>query len=852
MADAVTKVADGFSGGYSAIAKLDEAINFLTASEREHIRTLFEEGNASEARSEAFKIFADRQEETAQKARGPWSEAARSLGVAWSSFLDFLANNSVLKAVAFELESVAKGVTRVLDALSGASDNVDKLKQINDLALRIYSAEQITDTNPNAHAARLQGIQELRDQLAKLKSDYAAAGGAKPLGDTISGSDNSAEAKASNDTLHRLSLEQELQKLREKGDQGLTASEKTRREFLAGQMAAEAATGDQRVKDAERALAVDKETAKIRKESETLATKAAAERERAIHQFEGRVVGAEGGAGANPHSSASGFGQFTDGTWLEQFRKVFAEQAAGMSETQIKALRGNKEVAAAIIDNYARENARFLESFGAKVTAGNLYLAHFLGASGAKAVLQASPSAPVDQVIRRNDPKHADQVLSGNRGYLFDKEADRYRTAGELQKFIGNRVGDTGSAQSTGQAAMVALQIDAKKRQDELNLSVEQGNNERQRSLEALRAEGVLQDSALIAAQRKIAIDKAEFDLKKEVENLNKSLKPGEDPVALTQMQIDKTRELTGALFDLQQARASAQAKTNEVMDPVKDLTAERDALRSRIDYLRQNGDQVGAGALVPQLDDVNARLRDAIDLAIKFNEALTPETDPLHRTKEQIEAATLSLKSAKDGAKEWGTVLGQSGKTIAQTFASTLTSSIEKFARAVGEGKNVFKSLKDAFLDFAANFLKQIAQMILQQLAFNAAKAIMKALGVAVGGFHSGGTVGGAATFNRTVSPDWFAGAVHYHTGGIAGLRPDEVPTILQRGEEVLTSADPRHRNNGGMSGGGPSGGNTTVINVFDPAEALEQALRRPGGERTLINHVRNNSDGFNSALGR
>jgi hypothetical protein len=47
------------------------------------------------------------------------------------------------------------------------------------------------------------------------------------------------------------------------------------------------------------------------------------------------------------------------------------------------------------------------------------------------------------------------------------------------------------------------------------------------------------------------------------------------------------------------------------------------------------------------------------------------------------------------------------------------------------------------------------------------------------------------------------FEDAERYHSGGIAGLAPDEVPAILRRGEEVLTQADPRHRDNGGGGGG-------------------------------------------------
>ena len=54
----------------------------------------------------------------------------------------------------------------------------------------------------------------------------------------------------------------------------------------------------------------------------------------------------------------------------------------------------------------------------------------------------------------------------------------------------------------------------------------------------------------------------------------------------------------------------------------------------------------------------------------------------------------------------------------------------------------------------------------------------------------HKGGIAGLDGSFTR------------YHSGGIAGRMPNlqanEVPAILQRGEEVLTRKDPRHRDNG------------------------------------------------------
>ena len=62
------------------------------------------------------------------------------------------------------------------------------------------------------------------------------------------------------------------------------------------------------------------------------------------------------------------------------------------------------------------------------------------------------------------------------------------------------------------------------------------------------------------------------------------------------------------------------------------------------------------------------------------------------------------------------------------------------------------------------------------------------------VGLFHQGGIVGQGGS-SRMVSPLAFAGAQRMHSGGMPGLRADEVPAILQRGEMVL----PRGAKRGG-----------------------------------------------------
>lgn len=83
-------------------------------------------------------------------------------------------------------------------------------------------------------------------------------------------------------------------------------------------------------------------------------------------------------------------------------------------------------------------------------------------------------------------------------------------------------------------------------------------------------------------------------------------------------------------------------------------------------------------------------------------------------------------------------------------------------------------------------------------------------------------------------------------HTGGIAGLKPNEVPIIAERGEEMLTASDPRHRNNGGGAGA-----NIKVVNVLDPADILEKALGTEVGEKAFINFMARRQRKINGVLG-
>jgi len=60
----------------------------------------------------------------------------------------------------------------------------------------------------------------------------------------------------------------------------------------------------------------------------------------------------------------------------------------------------------------------------------------------------------------------------------------------------------------------------------------------------------------------------------------------------------------------------------------------------------------------------------------------------------------------------------------------------------------------------------------------------------------HTGGLVGDYSA-EKSVNPAIFNSATRYHSGGIPGLKPNEVPIIALNDEEVLTRTDPRHRYN-------------------------------------------------------
>lgn len=78
--------------------------------------------------------------------------------------------------------------------------------------------------------------------------------------------------------------------------------------------------------------------------------------------------------------------------------------------------------------------------------------------------------------------------------------------------------------------------------------------------------------------------------------------------------------------------------------------------------------------------------------------------------------------------------------------------------------------------------------------------------------------------------------------------------PMPIERGEEVLTRSDPRHRYNGG-TGGTESGGGSVepkinIINAIDAGDFVSKGLGTPAGEKAILNWMRANTGAVKQAL--
>lgn len=162
----------------------------------------------------------------------------------------------------------------------------------------------------------------------------------------------------------------------------------------------------------------------------------------------------------------------------------------------------------------------------------------------------------------------------------------------------------------------------------------------------------------------------------------------------------------------------------------------------------------------------------------------------------------------------------GSNLKTLAD---GTAVSGLNGVSNALTDMATGATSAADGFKNMSTAIIRAITDMIVKiTIITPLAKALQSALGGIGGGggilgtlfgggaattmgpsglaaiHHSGGVAGGGNVM-RSVDSMMFLGAPRYHNGGIAGLAPDEVPAILQRGEKITPRGAASNDNSAG-----------------------------------------------------
>ena len=236
-------------------------------------------------------------------------------------------------------------------------------------------------------------------------------------------------------------------------------------------------------------------------------------------------------------------------------------------------------------------------------------------------------------------------------------------------------------------------------------------------------------------------------------------------PETTSHEQVERAKQMAAALYD----QTQAQEKLDKLKEEGKQITeGVRTAEEAYADQIARLTEMLNAGAIS---QDVFNKLKDKA-----YDEQLTGRTD----------AQAGAIRAFRAYQKEGENAAG----AVEKAFSSALKATEDAIVSMVTSGEISLNSLND----LANSIVADITRMVVQQ-SITGPLAKWMGSNMESGGFisdifgsifHEGGMAGEPAP-SRQVPAFVFAGAPRYHSGGIAGLRPDEVPAILQRGETVI-----------------------------------------------------------------
>jgi len=236
-------------------------------------------------------------------------------------------------------------------------------------------------------------------------------------------------------------------------------------------------------------------------------------------------------------------------------------------------------------------------------------------------------------------------------------------------------------------------------------------------------------------------------------------------PKTTSQEQIERAKQMAAALYD----QTQAQEKRDTLKQEGKELTdGAKTATEAYADKIARLNELLNSGSISQEV--YNKSLAGAGD------ELLSKRTDP--------EAGILrAFKNYEKGATD-------TASAIESAFTEAMKTTEDAIVNMVTSGEVSLNSLNDLANSIVADITRMVVKQLITGPLFKSMSSSFESGGIfkdiASFFFHEGGVVG-EATSVRPMPSYVFAGAPRYHGGGIAGLRPDEIPAILQRGETVI-----------------------------------------------------------------
>lgn len=395
-----------------------------------------------------------------------------------------------------------------------------------------------------------------------------------------------------------------------------------------------------------------------------------------------------------------------------------------------------------------------------------------------------------------------------------------------------------------------------------------------------IQIQGEIQDAKINTAATTDAQIKANFDatianidldIKKKQLELEAIRRQSDNAGVDNSSRIAEAEKLLIVLREAQTIRAQeemVQAQVEIRDKAINDLIAQRNAKIELANTLKETGQisELEAYTRVNAAqEEYNVQIRALVEEFMAFIGQLDPEGElykrlGLDRVKSELQvinAEAAKLSNAQLFSRKFG---GEIAAGFGQAFGA-LAKGLAGALQNANSLSDAFKAAGDAFLNFAADFLINISQMIIEALIL---QAIQNAISGGSGGYgqavgnalfgsaHSGGVVRGNSRVGtnprRNVPITAFAGAEKFHDGGLPGLKRSEVAIIAKKNEEVLSEDDPRNVLNGGLQPGG-GGGDVTVINSIDSASVIKQGYAEARG--TVLNDMRANAASYRKAMG-